>query len=185
MAIQNKEDLIQHIHQGNCPQYIFFWGHQKPKSGVSKSCLSQWYESPFEQAGQQYLTAEHYMMEKKALLFEDHATAQKILNSKTPGEAKKLARKLSNFNEQRWSQEKFNIVVQGNLLKFSQHPDLKAFLLSTGERILVEASPADKIWGIGLAEDHTNANQPHLWNGLNLLGFALMQVRQHFQETAL
>ena len=80
-------------------------------------------------------------------------------------------------------QQRFDTVKTANLAKFSQHADLRAFLLATGEQVLVEASPADTIWGIGLATDHAHATQPPKWRGLNLLGFALMQVRAQLHNT--
>lgn len=127
--------------------------------------------------GIHYLTAEHYMMAEKARVFGDEQTLTRVLNAKTPGEAKKLGRLVSNFEENRWLSVRWSIVVKGNLLKFGQNMELKNFLLTTGNRVLVEASPVDAIWGIGLAADHKDACNPNLWRGLNLLGFALMEVR--------
>lgn len=177
MNISNREQLIDHIRHGNRAKYVFFWGHQKPASGVSKTCFSQWYESPFVVDGVTYLTAEHYMMAEKARLFGDEQTRAKIVASTNPADAKKLGREVAGFDDRRWTERRFDIVVAANLEKFRQNPDLKSFLLGTGDRVLVEASPVDKIWGIGLAADDPNAENPAAWNGLNLLGFALMQVR--------
>ena len=101
----------------------------------------------------------------------------KILKAKSPAEAKKLGRKVSNYDENIWVENRFEIVKAGNYLKFSQNEELKNYLLNTNNRILVEASPVDPIWGIGLAHDHADANYPEKWKGLNLLGFALMEVR--------
>jgi ribA/ribD-fused uncharacterized protein len=70
-------------------------------------------------------------------------------------------------------------VIQGNLAKFSQNPLLERFLLETGTRVLVEAAPRDLIWGIGLGQNDPRAQDPATWQGLNLLGFALMEVRRH------
>jgi ribA/ribD-fused uncharacterized protein len=81
------------------------------------------------------------------------------------------------FDEAAWLEERFSIVVRANQAKFSQNPELESFLRQTGSRFLVEASPVDRIWGIGLTRDDAKANDPNLWRGLNLLGFALMQVR--------
>ena len=81
------------------------------------------------------------------------------------------------FNEQDWLQQRYAIVVRANRAKFAQNPELNAFLKDTGSRIIVEASPVDSIWGIGLTKDDEQANDPNRWKGLNLLGFALMQVR--------
>ena len=86
------------------------------------------------------------------------------------------------FDEQLWVERRYDLVVTGNLAKFSQHQDLRDFLLSTGTRVLVEASPRDGIWGIGLAADDDRASSPENWPGLNLLGFALMEVRHQLRS---
>jgi ribA/ribD-fused uncharacterized protein len=111
------------------------------------------------------------------LLFGDKEVYDKIIVAKSPAEAKTLGRQVRNFDEATWNAKRSEIVVQGSLQKFTQHPDLKEFLLNTKERVLVEASPVDKIWGIGLVADSDKAENPKRWNGLNLLGFALMEVR--------
>lgn len=169
------------MNHGNTVKYVFFWGHQKPEYGVSKSCFSQWYESPFTVENHNFLTAEHYMMAKKAELFGDDNAKNKILACKTPGEAKKLGRNVINFSDDVWLKQRFDIVVSANMAKFSQNPELKQFLLNTGDRVLVESSPIDKIWGIGLAVDDPAASDPNKWQGLNLLGFALMCVRDQLK----
>ena len=179
MKIRSKEELMEYVNHGNKVKYIFFWGHQKPKNGVSKTCLSQWYEASFKDDDIEYMTAEHYMMAEKAKLFNDGDTYKKIINTSNPGKAKALGREVKNFNEQTWITHRFAIVVRGNTLKFTQNNELGEFLLGTGNRILVEASPVDKIWGIGLAADNQKAENPNHWKGLNLLGFALMEVREN------
>jgi len=177
-AQYNKEKLIQQFNQKEKIKFLFFWGHQPKKKGlIDKSCCSQWYPSIFEVDGISYLTAEHWMMAKKAQLFKDDKIYQKILLAKTPGEAKKLGRQVSNFDPIAWDANKYEIVVTGNISKFSQNPALKEFLLNTKNRVLVEASPVDRIWGIGMGQDNPNSDRPPLWNGENLLGFALMEVR--------
>ncbi len=177
MNIRSKEDLSNYINSGNRAKYIFFWGHQKSGSNISKSCFSQWYESPFEHEGLLYQTAEHFMMAEKSRLFDDEASATNAVAAKTPGEAKKIGRNVKSFNDKLWLENRFKIVVNANYYKFSQDESLKDFLLSTKDRVLVEASPVDKIWGIGLAADNSACENPNLWKGLNLLGFALMEVR--------
>lgn len=165
-------------------KYLFFWGHQPSKDqNISKSCFSQWWaEHPFEYEGQFYPTAEHWMMAEKARLFKDEEVLEKILKAKTAAEAKKLGRQVRNFEQTIWKAERFEIVKKGNLLKFGQHEDLKKFLFTTASRILVEASPVDNIWGIGLAAEHSDAKYPAKWKGLNLLGFALMEVRDELNQ---
>lgn len=177
--IFSKDALCLYLAENPRVKYIFFWGHQQRKQGIiDKSCFSQWYETGFELDKVFYPSAEHYMMAEKARLFNDDATLKKILASQHPGEAKKLGREVAAYNDTVWKQHRFDIVVRGNQAKFSQHAMLKEFLLESGTRILVEASPLDKIWGIGLDEQHPDAGNPYKWRGLNLLGFALMKVRQ-------
>lgn len=164
-------------------KFLFFWGHQPSKDGsIIASCFSQWWAAPFEVNGIKFPTAEHWMMFKKAELFEDHAIMEKVILAKSPAVAKKLGRLVNNFNPDAWNNKKFEIVLDGNYHKFFQHDVLKDFLLQTGERILVEASPVDPIWGIGLAADDSKAENPLLWKGENLLGFALMEVRDRLKN---
>jgi len=159
-------------------KYIFFWGHQASKDGIiTKACFSQWWESPFTVNNIEYKTAEHWMMAQKAILFNDTITFEKILQSKTAAEAKKIGREVINFNDQVWLKNRYSIVREGNFHKFNQHSDIREFLLNTNNRILVEASPVDAIWGIGMAADNPEITNPQNWKGLNLLGFALMEVR--------
>ena len=122
------------------------------------------------------------MMAKKAVLFNDTASANKIIVCQSPAEAKKLGREVTGYDDDLWLANRYNIVKQGNYLKFSQHKALKTFLLQTGERVLVEASPVDGIWCIGMAADNPDAMYPDKWYGLNLLGFVLMEVRDMLAE---
>jgi len=177
--IKSREDLITCLAEGGAVKYLYFWGHQPPKDGsIDKSCLSQWYGAGFDIDGIHYTTAEHYMMAEKAKLFGDSAALEKILLSPHPQQAKQLGRSVTNYNESRWRNHRFGIVVKGNVAKFSQHEALKTYLLNTGDRVLVEASPRDKIWGIGMDSNDVDAGNPAKWQGSNLLGFALMAVRQ-------
>lgn len=166
------------VQQGQQFKYLCFWGHSpKNPQRIDASCLSQWFLASFRVDGIEFSSAEQFMMAKKAELFKDQEIYRKILASSNPGEVKALGRKIQAYDEDIWQQHRFDIVVQGNLAKFSQNQQLKDFLCSTSARVLVEASPVDRIWGIGLAADHQHAQQPQHWQGLNLLGFALMQVR--------
>ncbi len=180
-AISDARDvqaLTEALAAGATASFLLFWGHRVPNSGaVTKSCFSQWFEAPFTVEGRRYPTAEHFMMAAKAALFGDDTRRAQILRAPTPGDAKKLGRRVANFDEAAWERERFTTVVAANLAKFSQNPALRAFLLDTGDQVLVEASPVDRVWGIGLAADHPDAAQPTRWPGLNLLGFALMEVR--------
>jgi ribA/ribD-fused uncharacterized protein len=189
--IYDKLSLIEYIKQSSNPEqaalprlkYLCFWGHQPSADGnITKTCFSQWFAAGFALDQVHYPTAEHYMMAEKARLFDDPATLQKILAVPHPRAAKALGREVQNFHPAVWEAQRCQIVVRGNLAKFSQHSQLKKFLLNTGDRILVEASPIDKIWGTGLAADSPAAEHPDRWPGLNLLGFALMAVRRQLQE---
>ena len=174
---QFLEDIRSRFNAGERLKYVFFWGHQGGKSGVTASCFSQWYGAPFVIDGQRYPTAEHFMMAEKAALFGDQATRAQVLQAPNPGAAKALGRQVRGFDEPTWLENRFSIVTRANKAKFSQNVELGQFLKQTGSRVLVEASPVDKIWGIGLAQDDEKVNNPNQWRGLNLLGFALMRVR--------
>lgn len=176
--IRSVAELLELTRAKARPKYLFFWGHRAATDGrVTASCFSQWWPVAFEIDGTCYPTAEHFMMAEKARLFGDVAIRSQILAACTPAEAKALGRKVANFDGALWERERFGIVVAANAAKFGQHPELREFLVGTGDRVLVEASPVDAIWGIGLAADHEDAERPEHWRGLNLLGFALMEVR--------
>ncbi len=170
-------------HQRQEPlQYLFFRGHRPEKKGrVTKSCFSQWWPAVFEVDGIRYATAEHWMMAAKARLFNDAAMVNKIIAAATPAETKELGRRIAGFNAGLWDEHKYELVVTGNLHKFSQHPELKHFLVSTTHDILVEASVTDRVWGIGMAGTDPDRMNPLLWKGENLLGFALMKVRDQLK----
>ncbi|MGI5502695.1 NADAR family protein [Lentzea sp. CA-135723] len=160
-------------------KYLFFWGHQPERDGgIGKGCLSQWWPCSFSVDGQTFASAEHYMMWRKALLFDDLSVAAKVLSARTPAEAKALGRQVSGFSDAAWVSARLEIVVEGNLAKFGQDPALRSYLLGTGSRVLVEASPQDRVWGIGLVATDPRAADPASWLGLNLLGEALMEVRR-------
>lgn len=175
--------LTEEYEKGTPLKFLFFWGHTaKLNEGVGKECLSQWYYSPFTVNNIEYKTAEHWMMAQKALLFGDNNTFEKIIQCEKPGEAKELGRQVQGFDEQLWNERRFDIVKLGNIHKFNQHKSLGDFLLNSNERVLVEASPVDTIWGIGLSKDDNDSENIYAWRGLNLLGFALMEVREFLSE---
>ncbi|EAC4735049.1 NADAR family protein [Listeria monocytogenes] len=177
-------EKIQHKYRkGEKLKYIFFWGHQPAEDGkISKSCFSQWWICSFKVDGVEYNCAEQFMMAEKAKLFNDMEMREKILAAKHPKQAKDFGRLISGFQEDIWLKNRFNIVMRANQAKFSQNEELKKFLMQTKNRILVEASPVDKIWGIGIAADNKNVENPLYWKGLNLLGFALMAVRDELEN---
>lgn len=165
--------------------YLFFYGHGKTNP---LGYLSNFYKSSFVIDSRVYDTVEQYMHYKKAILFEDYETAEKILESTKPNEAKKLGRKVKNFNPVIWDKYKLEIVKEGILHKFQQNLIIKKLLLETKPKILVEAAgkgfmrSPDYIWGIGLNKDEAietlnNGTGPQCW-GKNLLGTALMDIRE-------
>jgi ribA/ribD-fused uncharacterized protein len=179
MLARSVPDLLALTKNGTKVKYLMFWGHRpRPDGTIGSECLSQWWPAPFEVEGESFATAEHWMMWRKAILFNDLEAAGKILTASHPNEAKTFGREVKGFDNATWESERYQIVVAGNVAKFGQHQRLKHFLLGTGERVLVEASPVDQIWGIGLTADDRRAVDPSQWRGLNLLGFALMQARE-------
>lgn len=143
-------------------------------------CFSQFYLASFRRGDFVYYSSEQYMMLHKALLFGDELTAQEIRLCKTPALAKKLGRKVVGFDQEIWDKNKFNIVLKGNILKFSQNPELEKILISTNNEFLVEASPTDKVWGSGLNAEYTRLLPIDKWPGKNMLGQVLMGVRAIF-----
>jgi ribA/ribD-fused uncharacterized protein len=179
----NLKWLTDKFDTGETLKYIFFWGHSnKNNEHIGKFVLSQWYPAPFVIDDVQYLTAEHWMMAHKALLFGDRETFQKIIRADKAGEVKELGRQVRAFDEIKWNVKKFDIVKTGNIHKFNQNKNLRDFLIATGDRIIVEASPTDTVWGIGLSQDSEMIDNPYTWRGENLLGFALMEVRDFLDD---
>lgn len=181
---RTRDDLEAAVRAGARPEWLLFWGHQpSPDGRTSASCLSQWWPAPFTVGGTLYRSAEHWMMAGKAALFDDEQIRRQILTARHPAEAKDLGRRVRGFDEKIWATERFALVVEGSVAKFGQHPALLAYLLATGNRVLVEASPTDKVWGIGITRADTRATDPHRWRGLNLLGFALMEARSRLDPS--
>ncbi len=178
MPVRDREELIALNRAGHRVKYLHFWGHQPQRDGsIGAGCLSQWWPAPFTISEQTFVTAEHYMMWRKAVLFGDTAAGDRILDARHPQRAKTLGRQVRGFDDQTWAAHRYAIVVAASVAKFGQHEDLAAYLRGTGNRVLVEASPMDRIWGIGLTADDPRATDPTGWRGLNLLGFALMEAR--------
>ncbi|MFD9487572.1 NADAR family protein [Streptomyces sp. NPDC059991] len=176
--MEKIDNLIAQVKDGERVKFLHFWGHTPRRDGtLGPSCFSQWWPSPFEVDGVAYATAEHWMMAAKARLFGDAEAERAALTATSPAAAKKAGRLVRDFDDEVWKRERYGIVLAGSLHKFGQSPELKAYLLSTGNRVLVEASPLDRIWGIGLPADAPEAEDPSKWRGENLLGFALMEAR--------
>jgi ribA/ribD-fused uncharacterized protein len=176
-------ELARRTAQGDRVKYLPFWGHRPcPDGSLGRSCFSQWWSAPFTVDGVRYATAEHWMMAGKARLFQDPEAEAQALAAGSPAAAKKAGRLVRGFQEAVWQRERFALVVAGSVHKFGQDPALRDYLLGTGERVLVEASPLDRIWGIGLAAADARIEDPARWRGLNLLGFALMEARTRLRE---
>lgn len=176
--IYSLDSLQTEYKKGKRYDFLFFWGHSPlPDGSISQSCLSQWWMRDFEVSGTRYSCAEQYMMAEKARLFHDEKMLAQIMQATSPKDMKAYGRAVRNFNEKEWETHCFRIVTVANEAKFSQNADLLNYLLGTGDKILVEASPYDQIWGIGMGKDDPNVNNPMRWRGRNLLGFALTKVR--------
>jgi ribA/ribD-fused uncharacterized protein len=151
-------------------KYTFFYKMRHP--------FSNWYRCKFKDSEEiEYNCSEQYMMAEKAKLFGDEETREKILASKDPKEQKELGRLVKNFDSMKWESECKEIVYRGCYLKFTQDQHLLKTLLATNGTLLVEASPYDKIWGIGMGEDDPNIHDRKKWKGKNWLGEVLTQLR--------
>lgn len=155
-------------------EYVFFWGDD--------DIYSNFYITPTPMVigGKtiMFRSSEHAFMYIKALYFCDLKSADLIIKTSHPYDAKKIGRKVKNFNDILWSAISMTVMYDVNLAKFSHTEILRQCLLETGDRIIVEASPYDKIWGIGLAENDPKALDQSNWKGKNNLGKVLMQLRE-------
>ncbi len=176
-AIQGYNPTVENNKISFCPvanapeeEFDFFYKTRHP--------FSQWYSCTFEIDQIGFNSAEQYMMYSKAMLFDNKTIAEKILRTDDPRQQKELGRQVMNFDPATWDRNAFEIVYRGNSAKFSQNENLKKFLLDTGDKSLVEASPSDIIWGIGLSETDENRFDRTKWKGTNWLGEALICVRE-------
>lgn len=150
-------------------KFTFFWHTASP--------FSQWHPANFIVNGLQYTSAEQYMMHQKALLFGDRKIAEQIMSTNSASAQKKLGRQVKGFDQTVWEAECQRIVYEGNQAKFTQNEELLAALLATRGTTLVEASPDDRIWGVGLAEDNPRIRNRSTWRGTNWLGEILTRLR--------
>jgi len=153
-------------------KYVFFWG----------GTCSQWAPSKFEIDNITYNCAEQYMMAKKALLFKDKEAHEKIMESKSPKEQKTIGRKVKGFDTKTWEKVCREYVYEANLAKFTQNKEMLKELKSYGDREIVEASPVDKIWGIGLHPSDAKVHDKKNWRGKNWLGEAIMRVKNELNK---
>jgi ribA/ribD-fused uncharacterized protein len=149
-------------------QFAFFWG----------GTFSNWAKSKFIIDGVEFGTCEQYMMYKKALMFGDFDMAKAIMETNNPREQKAFGRQVKGFERERWETYCREIVYDANVAKFTQNEDMKQELMFTVGRTLVESSPLDCIWGIGLAADDPLAQDRATWKGTNWLGEAIERVRE-------
>lgn len=152
-------------------KYIFFWGGP----------FSQWFKSDFTIGGTTYNCAEQYMMAQKATLFGDTESHEAIMKTRDPSKQKAIGRTVKNFDANKWNLVCREVVYKVNLAKFSS-PALRQILLDTGDKEIVEASPYDRIWGIGLGTDDPRCLDKSKWQGTNWLGIAIMEVRDTFRK---
>ena len=148
--------------------HVYFWGGE----------FSNWYTCNITYKGHQFYSSEQAFMWEKAMFFGDEEIAKIILRTPDPSEAKKLGRKVKDFNIDKWLFAGYQFMIDINVEKYKQNEDLKIKLFSTGDKVFVEASPYDKICGVGLKETDDNILDENKWNGLNLLGKALIEVRE-------
>lgn len=168
--------------------HIYFYG-EKPFSNWSASRFTSWiapseedYGAGFRGTDAEFVNSEQAFMAAKAAYFDDKETLKQILNTGEPEKVKKLGRQVKNFNPDAWTAVSPVIMYDILLDKFGQNPDLLKMLLDTGDKVLVEASPYDTVWGVGLGEDDPLILDPANWRGKNLLGFALMAVREKLKD---
>ena len=152
------------------------------KPNEENGYLSNWYISSFKLNGITFTSMEQFMMYKKAVVFEDFETAEKILSIDDVAKIKALGRLVKNYNENHWNGVRQLIVYEGLYAKFSQNEELKAQLLSTGQAVLAECAMRDTIWGIGLSMHSPDRFDREKWKGKSLLGYAIMLVREKLRS---
>jgi hypothetical protein len=163
---KNKMERVTDTH-------VFFWNGE----------LSNWCPCKFDYQGMRFFNSEQAFMWEKARFFEDSEIAGQIINNgRDPRRAKELGRLVNNFNIEKWLEVGYNYMVNINLQKYESNFDLREILLNTGNKTIVEASPSDRIWGIGLHWSDDRVLDENKWQGKNLLGKALMEVREKLNQ---
>lgn len=152
--------------------HIFFWG----------SCFSNWFLTSFEYKNELFANSEQALMFEKARLMNDHVSKEKILKENDPKKVKILGRKVAPWDQELWDQKCLELMTDILIAKFGSNENLRSKLLATGEKVLVEASPHDKIWGIGLHYSDDKVLDEKNWKGSNLLGKSLMAARQKLKS---
>lgn len=144
-------------------------------------CFSNWYRAPFMVDGKTFSSIEQFMMYEKAMLFDDRSIADSVLRTEDAAEIKALGRQVKNYDDHVWNGRRQIIVFRGLMEKFGQNPDLREALLETGDALLAECEPKDRIWGIGMSLDDPRRFHPAEWDGQCLLGYTLMEVRERLK----
>ena len=158
--------------------FIFFW-----KDDEEYGFLSNWYKSKFVIDDFEYLHVEQYIMAQKAKMFHDSANYTAILKATKPWECKDLGRKVTPYDNKKWSENRYEIAKTAVRAKFEQNDELKQKLLATGNAILAEASPKDDVWGIGIDAATAAKTDIKEWPGQGILGMILMEVRAELGGT--
>lgn len=140
--------------------------------------LSNWYLSDFTVDDVKFTSMEQYMMYRKALCFHDSDIAAQILEISDVAQIKALGRLVRNYDDHHWNGVRQIVIYEGLKAKFSQNPDLLKMLKDTRDALFAECAVKDRIWGIGLSMTDPDRFDRNKWNGQNLLGYALMMVRE-------
>jgi ribA/ribD-fused uncharacterized protein len=172
------ETLARAVADGARPNFLCFpdWGGAPPAGW-----LAPWTPTPFETSAGEFGSAEQHFMHAKAMLFGDHAVADRIMRTASPGQARELGRRVRGFQEEMWIAKRIRLMEEANRDKFCALPELSAYLLSTWPAVLVQASALDTVWGSGLDLDDPFLPRPGEWPGRNLVGFSLMKVREELR----
>lgn len=168
----NRKSLLSDIERGQKFDYHTFWGGP----------FSQWDVSRFEHQGDKYVTAEHFMMVQKARMFGDKKAENRMFSTDSPRTVKAIGREVRGYVDAVWTARRYDAVLLGSFFKFTHSRTHYDALMSTGEQILVEASPEDRIWGVGRTPPDPRAKDPRKWDGDNLLGFVLTEVRDSLRR---
>lgn len=179
---------VDYVKENKDKDFISFWGVKDHKDKYR--FLSNFYPCQIEvthfdsKQVKKFKSSEQLFMYKKAILFEDFKVADTIfkVNKDSPQFYKNQGRKVKGFDEDTWNENKYDLMKATLYEKFSQNTYLKKWLLNTGNSILVETSPFDRIWGIGLKNTDSGWKNVDRWKGENLLGFCLMEVRDDLNK---
>ncbi len=181
----SKAWLCQNSAEDKAQEIYMFWTplpEESETEDISKACFSPLWMQEFVSGISTYSCVEQFVTAQMAELFGDKTVREEIMKCDDPRWIKALGRRCEGFNAEIWDMVKYTVMLNGNWYKFSQNKRLRDFLLSTGDRVLVYASPYDNVWGSMFAEGDDKANFPENWEGRNLLGFALMEVRDELRR---